>query len=127
MSRNGERPWSLSLTKLDTNLPFSWKEQMKLFGMESTPKILTQAQPCESTASPEFLSCDFRSCRFVGRRNLAAFFVSWGAVTQNRGRPGNRTGGGRNAENGAKRVVSDVFHAITCKTKKKGEKDCRMA
>ena len=22
------------LTELDTNLPFSWKEQMKLFGME---------------------------------------------------------------------------------------------
>ena len=30
----GRAPWSLSLTKLDTNLPFSWKEQMKLFGME---------------------------------------------------------------------------------------------
>ena len=30
----GRAPWSLSLTKLDTNLPYSWKEQMKLFGME---------------------------------------------------------------------------------------------
>ena len=35
----GRAPWSLSLTKLDTNLPFSWKEQMKLFGMESRPKF----------------------------------------------------------------------------------------
>ncbi len=31
---SGRAPWSLSLTKLDTNLPYSWKEQMKLFGME---------------------------------------------------------------------------------------------
>ena len=30
----GRAPWSLSLTKLDTNLPFSWQEQLKLFGME---------------------------------------------------------------------------------------------
>ena len=30
----GRAPWSLSLMKLDTNLSFSWKEQMKLFGME---------------------------------------------------------------------------------------------
>lgn len=30
----GRTPWSLSLTKLDPNLPFSWKEQMKLFDME---------------------------------------------------------------------------------------------
>lgn len=30
----GRAPWSISLTKLGTNLPFSWKEQMKLFGME---------------------------------------------------------------------------------------------
>ena len=30
----GRAPWSLSLTKLDTNLPYSWKEQMKLFGMK---------------------------------------------------------------------------------------------
>ena len=30
----GRAPWSPSLTKLDTNLPYSWKEQMKLFDME---------------------------------------------------------------------------------------------
>ena len=30
----GKAPWTLSLTKLDTDLPFSWKEQMKLLGIE---------------------------------------------------------------------------------------------
>ena len=29
----GKAPWTLSLTKLDTSLPYSWKEQMELFGM----------------------------------------------------------------------------------------------
>ena len=29
----GKAPWTLSLTKLDTTLPYSWKEQMELFGM----------------------------------------------------------------------------------------------
>ena len=29
----GKAPRTLSLTKLDTNLPFSWQEQLKLFGM----------------------------------------------------------------------------------------------
>ena len=29
----GKAPWTLSLTKLDTPLPYSWKEQMELFGM----------------------------------------------------------------------------------------------
>ena len=30
----GKAPWTLSLTKLDTDLPFSWKEQMKVLGIE---------------------------------------------------------------------------------------------
>ena len=30
----GKAPRTLSLTKLDTNLPFFWKEQMKHFGIE---------------------------------------------------------------------------------------------
>ena len=29
----GKAPWTLSLTKLNTTLPYSWKEQMELFGM----------------------------------------------------------------------------------------------
>ena len=29
----GKAPRTLSLTKLDTSLPFSWQEQLKLFGM----------------------------------------------------------------------------------------------
>ena len=29
----GKAPWTLSLTKLDTTLPYSWKVQMELFGM----------------------------------------------------------------------------------------------
>ena len=29
----GKAPRTLSLTKLDTTLPFSWQEQLKLFGM----------------------------------------------------------------------------------------------
>ena len=29
----GEAPWTLSLTKLNTTLPYSWKEQMELFGI----------------------------------------------------------------------------------------------
>ena len=29
----GKAPWTLSLTKLNTTLPFSWKEQMELFGI----------------------------------------------------------------------------------------------
>ena len=29
----GKAPRTLSLTKLDTNLPFSWQDQLKLFGM----------------------------------------------------------------------------------------------
>ena len=29
----GKAPWTLSLTKLDTTLPYSWKEQMELFGI----------------------------------------------------------------------------------------------
>ena len=29
----GKAPWTLSLTKLNTTLPYSWKEQMQLFGM----------------------------------------------------------------------------------------------
>ena len=29
----GKPLWTLSLTKLDTTLPYSWKEQMELFGM----------------------------------------------------------------------------------------------
>lgn len=31
---NGNAPWSLSLTKLDCTLPWSWKEQLRLFGMK---------------------------------------------------------------------------------------------
>ena len=31
----GKAPWTLSLTELDTTLPYSWKEQMKLFGILS--------------------------------------------------------------------------------------------
>ena len=30
---SGKAPWTLSLTKLDIALPYSWKEQQKLFGM----------------------------------------------------------------------------------------------
>ena len=29
----GKAPWTLSLTKLNTTLPYSWKKQMELFGM----------------------------------------------------------------------------------------------
>ena len=29
----GKAPWTLSLTELDTTLSYSWKEQMKLFGI----------------------------------------------------------------------------------------------
>ena len=29
----GNVPWTLSLTKLNTTLPYSWKEQMELFGI----------------------------------------------------------------------------------------------
>ena len=29
----GKAPRTLSLTKLDTNLPWAWQEQLKLFGM----------------------------------------------------------------------------------------------
>ena len=34
----GKAPWTLSLTELDTTLPYSWKEQMKLFGILSFTK-----------------------------------------------------------------------------------------
>ncbi len=34
----GEAPRTLSLTKLDTNLPFSWQEQLKLFGIQYRKK-----------------------------------------------------------------------------------------
>ena len=29
----GKAPWTLSLTKLNITLPYSWKEQMELFGI----------------------------------------------------------------------------------------------
>ena len=29
----GKAPWTLSLSKLNTTLPYSWKEQMELFGI----------------------------------------------------------------------------------------------
>ena len=34
----GKAPWTRSLTELDTTLPYSWKEQMKLFGILSFTK-----------------------------------------------------------------------------------------
>ena len=34
----GKAPWTLSLTELDTTLSYSWKEQMKLFGILSFTK-----------------------------------------------------------------------------------------